>query len=258
MPAPSNTLPIDADIPSRKPIATGLGAAVLAAGVTPRSTTPQPLEEDSDEEGVSIPTKATCKRRGCGKDHDPKVPRDEEECVYHPGAPVFHEGSKGWSCCKRRVLEFDEFMKIEGCKTRTRHCFVGKKKAKTADGQSSPAQGRDGEEETIPKVRSDFYQTPNSVIASFYLKKIDKTRAKVEFCDDGLAVDLDLPTSDGTRYKQKVPLYAPVDPQKSQFRILGTKLELTLIKADGASWQTLRSDDIDTGERIQVGRAGRA
>lgn len=23
--------------------------------------------------------------------------------------PIFHEGSKGYTCCKRRVLEFDEY-----------------------------------------------------------------------------------------------------------------------------------------------------
>jgi hypothetical protein len=48
--------------------------------------------------------------------------------VYHPGFPIFHEGSKGYSCCKRRVLEFDQFLKIEGCKTKDRHLFVGAKK----------------------------------------------------------------------------------------------------------------------------------
>jgi hypothetical protein len=41
---------------------------------------------------------------------------------------VFHEGSKGWSCCKRRVLEFDQFLKIPGCTEKTRHMFVGKAK----------------------------------------------------------------------------------------------------------------------------------
>lgn len=37
---------------------------------------------------------------------------------------------KGYLCCKRRVLEFDEFLKIQGCKT-GRHVFVPKKKAAT-------------------------------------------------------------------------------------------------------------------------------
>ncbi len=42
---------------------------------------------------------------------------------------IFHEGSKGYLCCKRRVLEFAEFLKIEGCTTGT-HLFVGSKKDK--------------------------------------------------------------------------------------------------------------------------------
>lgn len=42
--------------------------------------------------------------------------------------PVFHEGTKYNACCpKRKVLEFDEFMKIEGCKEGS-HLFVGAKK----------------------------------------------------------------------------------------------------------------------------------
>ena len=32
--------------------------------------------------------------------------------------------SKGYSCCKKRVLEFDQFLTLEGCK-RSRHMFVG-------------------------------------------------------------------------------------------------------------------------------------
>lgn len=48
--------------------------------------------------------------------------------MHHPGAPIFHEGSKGYLCCKRRVLEFDQFLKLEGCKTKDRHLFVGAKK----------------------------------------------------------------------------------------------------------------------------------
>lgn len=70
---------------------------------------------------------ASCKRRGCGKQFE-GGDREGESCVHHPGAPIFHEGSKGWSCCKRRVLEFDQFMNIEGCKTKGRHLFVGSAK----------------------------------------------------------------------------------------------------------------------------------
>jgi hypothetical protein len=104
--------------------------------------------------------------------------------------------------------------------------------------------------------RNDFYQTPTVVNVSLYLKKIDKDNARVSFSPS--SVDLDLPTTDNKRYKDTLPLFAAIDPDKSQFRVLGTKLELALAKADGTGWPVLRSDDKWTGERIQVGQAGRA
>jgi len=161
----------------------------------------------------------------------------------------FHEGSKGYSCCKRRVLEFDEFMKIEGCKTKDRHLFVGSGKKKA---------GNSGGEDVLETVRHDFYQTPTTVIASFFLKKINKENAKVDFASTELS--LDLVTTDPTpkRYKTVVPLFGAIDPEKSTSKILGTKLEVNFVKADGASWPVLRSDEQRTGEIIQVGKAGRA
>ncbi|KAL9105270.1 MAG: hypothetical protein Q9227_009529 [Pyrenula ochraceoflavens] len=247
--APEDTL---ASIPAPKPI------SVQPAGQTTSNTparaiapvkapspapSPAPPESESDDPSTTIPEGISCKRKGCKGSYDSKTPRDEEECIHHPGVPIFHEGSKGWTCCKRRVLEFEEFLKIEGCKTKKRHLFVGK--------------GRPKGEEKLETVRSDFYQTPSTVIASFYLKKIDKAKAKVDFSSP-TTLDLDLPTSDNKRFVASLPLYGPIDQSASQFKILGTKLELNLVKADGASWPVLRSDESRTGEIIQVGRAGRA
>lgn len=104
--------------------------------------------------------------------------------------------------------------------------------------------------------RNDFYQTPTAVNVSIFFKKIDKQRAKVEFTANSIV--LDLPTTDNKRYQDTYSLFAPIDPEKSTFRVLGTKLELVLIKADGTSWPVLRSDDKWTGQRIQIGNAGRA
>ena len=39
---------------------------------------------------------------------------------------------QGYFCCKRRVLEFDEFLKIEGC-TEGRHIFVPKSRGDVRD-----------------------------------------------------------------------------------------------------------------------------
>lgn len=105
--------------------------------------------------------------------------------------------------------------------------------------------------------RHDFYQTSTTVIASLYLKKIDKERAKIEFASP-TTVDLDLPTADNKRYKTELPLFGSIDTAESKFKIMGTKLELTLMKADGAGWPTLRSGEQRTSEIIQVGGARRA
>ncbi|KAK3362145.1 HSP20-like chaperone [Lasiosphaeria ovina] len=218
---------------------------------------PPVLDSEDDEENIDIPDGRVCRRRGCGASYQKGASREGEKCVHHPGAPIFHEGSKGYSCCKRRVLEFDQFMKIEGCKTKTRHLFVGSGKKDTADQDKKDAAASAGEE-ALETVRNDFYQTPTSVIASFFLKKINKDTAKVEFREQQL--DLDLLTTDTPlpkRYKAEVPLFAPIDVVKSSFKVLGTKLEVTLVKADGSSWPVLRSDDRLTGEILQVGRAGR-
>ena len=113
-------------LPSQKPVP----VSTTPAGSNTHSPTPEPNgpESESDDPSADILPNASCRRRGCDAKYTLGSARDEEECTYHPGQPIFHEGSKGWSCCKRRVLEFDEFMKIEGCKTKKRHLFIGKGK----------------------------------------------------------------------------------------------------------------------------------
>lgn len=94
------------------------------------------------------------------------------------------------------------------------------------------------------------------MIASIYLKKIDKDAAKVEFASN--TIEFDLPTSDNKRYKETWDLFAPIDAAKSEYKVMGTKLELKLAKNNGESWPVLRSTDRRTGEIIQTGKALRA
>ncbi|KAI9880331.1 MAG: hypothetical protein M1830_003942 [Pleopsidium flavum] len=252
-PSPSQNEATEEDIPAPKPIATTNGSNQASQAPTarppqpsqPPAPSPAPPESESDDPSLEIPAGTTCRRRGCNETYTANTPRTDEQCVYHPGQALFHEGTKGWTCCKRRVLEFDEFMKIEGCKRKGRHLFVGKGE-----------KNKGGGEEVVESVRHDFYQTSSSVIASLYLKKIEKEKARVEFL--GQSVEVDLPTADRKRYKTSVPLYAPIDSEKSSYKIMGTKVELTLAKADGSSWPVLRSDERATGEIIQVGKPGRA
>uniref|UniRef100_A0A8C9EPQ3 CHORD domain-containing protein n=1 Tax=Pavo cristatus TaxID=9049 RepID=A0A8C9EPQ3_PAVCR len=55
-----------------------------------------------------------CYNKGCGQRFDPEH-NSEDSCLYHPGAPIFHDALKGWSCCKKRTTDFSEFLSIKGC-----------------------------------------------------------------------------------------------------------------------------------------------
>ena len=139
-----------APIPKTKPISTAENGTAVPPRVpqAPQPSAPAPVppepESDSDDPSLPISLNTTCRRRGCNAtSSSDSASREGEECVYHPGHPLFHEGSKGWTCCKRRVLEFDEFMRIEGCKRKGKHLFVG-----------SGKKGRKGdEEEKLDTVR---------------------------------------------------------------------------------------------------------
>lgn len=144
-------------------------------------------------------------------------------------------------------MDFDDFLKIPGCTTRARHSFIGPKKKSDED-----------KEEELESVRSDFYQTGTTVIASLYLKKIDKATSSVTFTGSN-TVELDLRTADKKRLRQTMELYGDVDVEKSGYKIMGTKLEFELVKAEGGlGWPALRRGEGAGGLIIQTGRAGMA
>lgn len=106
--------------------------------------------------------------------------------------------------------------------------------------------------------RHDFYQTPTSLIASFFLKKIAAASSTITFTPSTLELDLLTSDSPPKHHKKTIDLFGTIDTESSKYKIMGTKLEVELVKADGASWPVLGRDERRTGEIIQVGRAGRA
>jgi cysteine/histidine-rich domain-containing protein 1 len=54
-----------------------------------------------------------CYNRGCGSEYDPR--NEQDVCVYHPGAPYFHDAYKGWSCCQNKSTDFTTFLNMKGC-----------------------------------------------------------------------------------------------------------------------------------------------
>lgn len=188
-------------------------------------------KDRNDLESSIINEETTCKRPSCGAKYDSKVTRDDNECTFHYGEPVFHEGSKGWSCCKRRVLEFDEFLKIAGC-TQGKHRFTDDYKTLLTDNNENELK--------VEKVecRHDWYQTQKSIIISVFAKKLNKESAKIEFKDSSINVFAEF--LDGKVLEFNLDsLFQPILPNESKYEILSTKIEITLVKANGISWAAL-------------------
>lgn len=158
IPAPS---PTDNQAPAPAPrLAVSASSPRAPQPQAPSAPEPPAQEPESDEDdpALPIPPDTVCRRRACGVRSTAATSssREGEECVYHPGHPIFHEGTKGWTCCKRRVLEFDEFMQMKGCATKERHMFVGSGK--------KGRKGAGGGEEKVDSVKYGFFVIPSEAL----------------------------------------------------------------------------------------------
>ncbi|KAJ1673459.1 hypothetical protein EV182_005190, partial [Spiromyces aspiralis] len=156
--------------------------STLAVAPSPARLQPQEIVIDEDPEGVAVRPGTPCKRHGCSYKFvsDSESRGEGAKCVFHPGAPIFHEATRGWSCCKRRVADFDEFLAIKGCRE-GRHLFVGSKSAR--------------EQRERESTRIDFYQNSQNVIVSVYFKRADGAQSSIEFVDP-YTIKLDLVSKD--------------------------------------------------------------
>jgi len=203
------------------------------------------LQEDDHLVPVSKGTK--CLRKGCehlfvGEEESRTGNSESADCWFHPSPPLFREGSKGYLCCKRRVLEFEEFLKIPGC-TKGRHLFAPKPSGE------QPA-------ETNVTCRLDHYQTPKDVYVSVFAKQSDRERSRVAIEENQITLDIFMPN--GKRFQKELMLYGPVDVANSSFEFLNTKIEIKLAKLDGRSWNMLEKSDTPGGSlNLTFGVGGR-
>ncbi|KAN0075270.1 HSP20-like chaperone [Tylopilus felleus] len=205
--------------------------APLSTAIPAESIPFSPPEEEEDLSAAVSPG-TQCRHKGCSvtfvSDAENRTGNGEGTvCTYHPAPPIFHEGSKGYLCCKRRVLEFEEFLKIEGCK-KSRHVFVPKQSAS---------------ESLFADCRVDHYQTPNEVHVSVFAKQADKEKSKVTVEETQVHFDIYLPAQ--KRFKRTIQLFGPVEPEGSSYKFFGTKVEVILKKLDTRSWTVLEKTTRD-------------
>jgi hypothetical protein len=163
---------------------------------------------------------ASCKNNTCEKKFQGEASQNEE-CRFHPGGPMFHEGYKFWTCCQKRTSEFDEFLAQKGC----------------TYGQCDWMKPS---EMAVKKgtCRYDWHQTGQNVVVSIFAKVCDPDKCSVQVNPTNLKVKVAF--NGGTDvFQLEACLNGVIDPDKSQVEYLGTKAEIKLRKRDPVSWSGL-------------------
>ncbi|XP_062580446.1 cysteine and histidine-rich domain-containing protein 1-like [Saccostrea cucullata] len=181
----------------------------------------QTTEDKTDSTEVKVGT--SCKNNGCKACYEGEN-SNTERCLYHPGFPVFHEGMKFWSCCNRKTSEFDQFLAQEGCETGT-HLWI------------KPEV--EGEKKSC---RFDWHQTPSTVSLSVFAKvavpekcsiTVNRVRCVIKIIFEG----------GKSLFERDIILREEIIPEKSTVKMIGTKVEINLKKAEAFSWPTLEFPD---------------
>lgn len=80
------------------------------------------ISKSIEKESMTISIGQHCQNKSCTGTY--KGPESNQEtCKYHSGIPVFHEGMKYWSCCKKKTTDFSVFLQQPGC-TKGEHVWI--------------------------------------------------------------------------------------------------------------------------------------
>lgn len=176
------------------------------------------VKKASEPQETAIGT--ICKHGGCNYAFEGNK-NDEKPCVYHPGVPIFHEGMKFWSCCQRKTSDFTAFMNQAGCET-GQHRWTS-----------------DEDESKTVKCRLDWHQTATQVVVTVYAKMCHYSKSTVRLNPIRLAICLVFPQQNNQEYNVDLELRGIVDVAKSKVQMFGTKVEITLVKAEPGHWPKL-------------------
>lgn len=176
-----------------------------------------------------------CSRNGCSKEYV-DASSNATCCQYHPGAPVFHEGMKFWSCCERKTSDFTSFLGQVGCE-----------KADCCD-WVHPSEAR---EKAKAAARYDFHQTTDTIYCNVYCKGIIPNETKVIISDRRVDINVCFGVKKTKMSLRVSELWAKVVPGKSRLTLAGTKLELGLNKKSKVQWKSLEAKE--DGAKVHFG-----
>eukprot|EP00039_Didymoeca_costata_P002065 m.57335 g.57335 ORF g.57335 m.57335 type:complete len:305 (+) comp11099_c0_seq2:59-973(+) len=211
--------------------------APIAVNAVPRSQDPliilpkkvstslvQALEKQSQEVQAALADRVVkpgqkCTRNACKAEYV-NEDSDKDTCKHHPGAPVFHEGYKYWSCCKKKTTEFDEFLDQPGCED-----VIGHQWFKPDNAEQK-------------KCRYDWIQTPANVVITVFAKNCEPDETTIKANCDTLEINLNKFQRTNT-FELKMQLGGEIDAENSKVDMKSTKVDIVLKKKDESQWDTL-------------------
>lgn len=94
------------------------------------------------------------------------------------------------------------------------------------------------------KIRTDWYQNNQNVYFTLLAKGVPEDKTQVDITERSMAISFPITSSDSTYEFTLDPLYAAVNPENCITRILPTKVEIILSKANpGQKWHALESSE---------------
>ncbi|XP_062873247.1 cysteine and histidine-rich domain-containing protein 1a [Trichomycterus rosablanca] len=172
---------------------------------------------ENENEGNEVKIGTACKNKGCTKTFSGPA-SEQETCMHHPGVPIFHEGMKYWSCCRRKTSDFNTFLSLEGCSKGT-HLW------KKADGKK------------VVPCRFDWHQTAGQVTISIYAKHSVPELCSVQA--NSTRVNISVIFEGEKEFKQEIRLWGVIDVSKSAVNMMPAKIEIVMKKAEPMSWRRL-------------------
>jgi len=105
----------------------------------------------------------------------------------------------------------------------------------------TPAATVDNNAMPVPKISHDWYQTETHVVIEVRIKKLTGDMVKIDMGETNLSVTAKLPGS-GSEYSLELDLAHPILHLQSSYKIMSTKIEIKLKKAEGVRWASLEGD----------------
>ncbi|XP_072232853.1 cysteine and histidine-rich domain-containing protein 1 [Leuresthes tenuis] len=176
------------------------------------------MRVESEKKESQVTMQGTrCKNAGCKTVYQgPET--DSEVCIHHPGAPVFHEGYKYWSCCCIKTTDFNAFLDQKGCTT-GKHRWVPKQDKKKV------------------ACRHDWHQTGNNVVVTIYAKNANPELCSIQANRTVLSCQIQF--ENNKIFKRDFHLWGVINVKLSSVNMVPSKVEIILAKADQVAWGKL-------------------